>query len=227
MRCFARRGAAVLALAALVLLPAAAAAQVAVPLADTVAAAIAGRWGVDAARIVVEPVRGTAWPDAARDVQLRGAGADGTWVVAYAGENGQESVIVRAGVRAALPVATHDLPRGTALEPHDMARREVVRWGPPAAEATPVEAGWVTRRRVIAGEVLDGAAVGPPLAVRPGQDVRVIWTNGVVSVTLPDRAAGRAAVGERVYVRAITGRRLEGVAIAYGLVRVGPRGGDL
>jgi flagella basal body P-ring formation protein FlgA len=62
--------------------------------------------------------------------------------------------------------------------------------------------------------------VQAPLAVKPGQDVRIVYVHGPVELSLTGRAAGSGSIGERVAVRAETGKRLEGVIVAPGTVRV-------
>ena len=188
------------------------------------AALVAARWGVAASQVRVEPARGAAWPEDVEEIRLLGAGADGSWVVAYETSTGEGSLVIRAGVETEMAVAAHDIVRGAVLEMRDIAVRRDVRWGPPSSPEASVTAGWVARRRITAGEALDAAAVEPPLAVRAGQDVQIVWSNGSVQVSLQGRAAGRAAIGQKVYVRAGTGRRLEGTVIADGVVRVGPEG---
>lgn len=188
--------------------------------------AIAARWGVDPARVRVAPLRAAVWPVSTSAVRLLGAGVDGSWVVAFQDENGPGSLGVRAGVETDLSVATRDLPRGAILGAADIGSRRDVRWGPPArAGEVAVAAGWITRRRVKAGEALGPDVAEKPAAVVPGQEVRVIWARGEVSIAVSGRAAGRAAVGERVAVRADTGRRLEGIVSADGIVHVGPEVG--
>jgi flagella basal body P-ring formation protein FlgA len=188
--------------------------------------AIAARWGVDPARVRVAPLRGAEWPEVSSNVKLLGAGADGSWVIAFEDDSGPGSLGVRAGVETNMSVATRDLPRGATLGAEDIGSRRDVRWGPPARDGEEVvAAGWITRRRIKAGEALGSALAEKPAAVVPGQEVRVVWARGDISIAVSGRAAGRAAVGERVAVRADTGRRLEGIVIADGIVHVGPDAG--
>ena len=63
-------------------------------------------------------------------------------------------------------------------------------------------------------------AVAVPDAVKPGDDVRIVYVSGPVELVLVGRAAGSGAIGETVAVRAETGRRLEGVIVAPGTVRI-------
>ncbi len=189
-----------------------------------VAEAVAARWGVHAADVRVEPVRSASWPAEMRDVRVLGAGADGTWVVSFEAETGAASLIVRAGVERERMVAARDIARGAALSDADLTVRRLVQWGPPGSP-TQATAGWILRRRVTAGEAIDESVASPPPAVLPGQAVRVVWESGTVSIAVGGRAGGRATVGERVAVRTDTGRRLEGIVIADGVVRVGPDSG--
>jgi flagella basal body P-ring formation protein FlgA len=87
-----------------------------------------------------------------------------------------------------------------------------------------IEAGWTTKRRVRAGESLRAPLVESPRAVRPGDIVQLVVRRGSVTIALSGRAAGSAAIGERVAVRADTGRRMEGIVVEPGVVRIGPAG---
>ena len=191
-----------------------------------VAAAIAERWGIDADRVRLEwsPPRGAVRvPENAR-VELVGGGARGVWLVALVGaEPGDPGIRlwVRAGIERTEAVAARPLPRDVALSEQDLEYRTTVAWGDPAADAAAgVEPGWVTRRAIGNGEVLRPPAVAPPPAVRAGETVRVVVRRGAVELTLPARALGSAAKGERVAVRTEAGRRLEGTAAGPGTVRL-------
>lgn len=190
---------------------------------DRIRADIAGRWGVDAATVRVEwsspDMAATLADDAA--FRVIGGAADGVWFVDVDGAEGRAARLrLRAGVEAIVPVATRDLARGVTLESEDVAREATLVWGAPAELQDEVAAGWVTRRRIARGEVLTSPGVARPDAVKPGDDVRIVYVSGPVELVLAGRAAGSGAIGERVAVRAETGRRLEGVIVAPGTVRV-------
>jgi len=187
--------------------------------------AVALRWGVDPDRVRLE------W-GAVREAQpigenaafdLVGTGAGGSWIVAFAsGEPGAAPIRVRlrAGTEVDEPVAARDLERDVVLAAGDIAWTSVIRWGPPAGAAPEVRPGWVTRRRIAAGDALREPAVGPPLAVRAGETVEAVWSRGGITLTLPVRAAGSAVVGERVAVRTESGRRIQAIAVEPGRVRI-------
>ena len=200
-------------------LPAAPAAS----LLDRIRDDIAGRWGVDAAVVRVEWSAPALAADLVEDAAfgMIGGGADGVWYVDVEGAEGRASRLrLRAGTEAVLPVAAHDLERAVTLTADDIAHQSTVVWGAPAAARDEVEAGWVTRRRIARGEVLTAPGVARPDAVKPGDGVRIVYVSGPVELVLAGRAAGAGAIGERVAVRAETGRRLEGVIVAPGTVRV-------
>jgi flagella basal body P-ring formation protein FlgA len=150
-----------------------------------------------------------------------GGGADGVWYVDVDGAEGRAARLrLRAGTEAVVPVAAHDLERGVTLTAHDIALQPTVAWGPPGRGEDEVAPGWVTRRRIARGEPLVTPGVALPDAVKPGDDVRIVYVSGPVELVVMGRAAGSGAIGERVAVRAETGRRLEGVIVAPGTVKV-------
>jgi flagella basal body P-ring formation protein FlgA len=114
------------------------------------------------------------------------------------------------------PAAARDLPRGITLTEAD-----IVRGGDPALTATNADGvgeGWVTRRLIAAGEPLRRPAVAPPVWVVTGESVQVLYRVGSVEARLRGTAMGSASKDERVLVRIDTRRRVEGVAVAPGLV---------
>lgn len=208
------------ALAMLVALAAPAGAQ-STQLESRVAEAIAGRWGVGATLVRVElAAQDREWPDGADAFRLLGSGAGGSWIVVLEDGAGVRQLAVRAGVMIRQTVASRDLERGITLAPEDMTLESVVEWGPPQDGAPNVEPGWTVNRRIARGEPLRPPVVGPPLAIRPGDDVSVVVERNGFTITLGGRAAGGAAIGERVAVRAATGKRLEGIAVREGVVRI-------
>ncbi|HSW31130.1 MAG TPA: flagellar basal body P-ring formation chaperone FlgA [Longimicrobiales bacterium] len=194
--------------------------------AAAVARRVAERWGVDPAGVVLEwPALAGSWPpEGATDVALVGNGAGGHWVV-RSDAAADPGVRVRAAVRRAVPRAARDLPQGHVLAEADVEAGQELAWGPPGADPAPSVVGWRTVRPLSAGEALRPPAAQPPLAVRPGEAVEVVWTRAGVSITLPGTAAGAAPVGGEVAVRTRDGRRLHGVARAPGVVDVTQGGG--
>jgi len=200
--------------------PPAAGATTAAGAAAEVAAAIAQRWGTDARSIVVEMISPSPWPAAGTPFRLTGSGDDGRWAVWFEESGSARQLLVHAGVRTAVVTAATDLERGVMLEAAHLSSVTGVRWGAPSAGDPPVEPGWITRRRIAKGEPIRRPAAEPPRAVRPGDDVRIEVVHGAITLSLEGRAAGSAAIGETVAVRAQTGKRLEGTVITAGLVRV-------
>jgi flagella basal body P-ring formation protein FlgA len=188
---------------------------------SAVARAIAARWGVQATNVQLEVVSGE-WPADANAFRLLGDGVAGNWAVAL--EATGDRIIVRAGVLMRVVKAARDLERGTVLVDADMNADVDVIWGPPSRQEPLIEAGWLTKRRVRMGETLRPPVVEAPRAVRPGDVVTLVVERGSVTITLTGRAAGSAAIGERVAVRAGTGRRMEGVVVEAGVVRIGTPG---
>lgn len=185
--------------------------------------AVAERWGVEPGVVRLEWT--AASPDAAladdAAFELVGSGAGGIWWLSVRDAEGAAMrVRVRAGVEGVEPVAARRLERGIELTAADISQATVVHWGEPPADAPAVGAGWVTRRVIAAGEPLRPPAVAPPLLVSAGDLVQVIVRRGAVELTLRARATGAAAAGERVPVRTDAGRRLQGIAVARGVVRI-------
>jgi flagellar basal body P-ring formation protein FlgA len=114
-------------------------------------------------------------------------------------------------------VAARQLPRGQVLTVDDVAVQ-----GNDAARCTPHAAvvGSVTRRVIAAGEVLREPAVAPPDLIAVNQPVNVVWRDAGIEVRLKGTAMNAAPAGGRVTVRIDVRRRLEGIALAPGLVQV-------
>lgn len=186
-----------------------------------VAAAIAVRWGVDATAVTVELISDAEWPVTGTPFRLVGTGDDGRWSVRFEAEPTARQLLVRAGVLASVVTAARDIERGVELSVADLRRTTEVRWGAPQSIGLQPQPGWVARRRIAQGEQVRRPAAEPPDAVKSGDDVTIEVIRGAVTLTLSGRAAGSAAIGEIVAVRAATGKRLEGVVIAPGLIRIG------
>jgi len=193
-------------------------------LAQVVREALARQWGVVPESLVLEwgTPRGGDIPPDYQTVDLIGHGRDGRWVVAFRPEVGSpdaRSVLLRAGVIRSVPVARRALERGARLEESDLEFQSRTRWGP--GEATDsCQVGWIAQRRIDAGEVLAKPAVRPPLMVVSGRPVRVVWSNGKVSLTVQATAVSSGSRGERVFVRTSEGTRLDGVVQGPGLVLI-------
>ena len=125
----------------------------------------------------------------------------------------QPGAAARAPRAATGYVATRPLPRGTVLAADDMAPA-----APNAAGSAPV--GWTTKRMIAAGEPLRAPAVAPPDAIRSGQPVDVVYSDGAIRLRLKGTALNAAPVGARVAVRIDARRRLEGVAVGPSTVQL-------
>jgi flagellar basal body P-ring formation protein FlgA len=116
-------------------------------------------------------------------------------------------------------VATHALARGAVLGAGDFTYRDTtVRF---SLDTNTVAAGWVTRRVIAAGEVLRVPAVEAPTLVSANQPVELEYEDQNVRLTVRGTATRRGSMGERVEVRTEQGRRMEGVVVAPGRVRIG------
>ena len=122
------------------------------------------------------------------------------------------------GVERSVPVATRVLARGVTLSPADyQVTVAVVRTA--LRTATAADSGWVTRRPIAAGEPLVEPAVGPPALVTAGQPVHFVAEAGGVHLSVRGTAATTGALGDRIWVRMDSGRRLRGLVTAPGIVR--------
>jgi len=142
------------------------------------------------------------------------------WALGVAG-----ALLLSAGVAAAqqtAPTAARALPRGYTLTVEDLVYGEAAAPTddrPPPTDDQPGP-GWVTRRAVRAGEVLREPAVAPPPVVRAGEPVEAVWAEDGIEVRIRGTALGTAAAGQRVAVRTENRKRIEGVAVAPGEVRI-------
>jgi flagella basal body P-ring formation protein FlgA len=118
-------------------------------------------------------------------------------------------------------VATHVIPRGTALSADDFEMRDTtLRMSGSQPDTTPVVAGWVTRRLINAGEILRSPAVEAPAIVNANAAVLIEWSDGNVSLTVHGIAARNGALGDRIPVRSDLGKRFEATVVAPGRVRI-------
>jgi flagella basal body P-ring formation protein FlgA len=122
------------------------------------------------------------------------------------------------GVERSVPVAVRALARGAALSPSDYRVAAVV-VRPALRDAAAADSGWVTRRAISEGEALIEPAVGPPALVTSGQPVNFVAQTGAVRLSVRGTAASAGSLGDRIWVRMDSGRRLRGVVTAPGTVQ--------
>lgn len=183
---------------------------------------VATRWNVTPDRIAIEwsPVpRGTEVPDQP-EVELLGSGLDGWWVAAIRAPGTDARVRMRAGVWTPVGVAARPISRGSELTSEDIVLSEAVAWGPPAPRAI-AQPGWTLRRAVETGDPLVTPTVEPPVMVRSGDQVELSFQRGAIALSVEGVALGTAREGERIRVRASTGRLVQGIAVGPGRVRAG------
>jgi flagella basal body P-ring formation protein FlgA len=128
----------------------------------------------------------------------------------------------RGMARVRLTVATRALQRGDTLRASDIAVIDtsiIWRWNTPP-DTTRAQPGWITRRAIMAGEVLRSPAVGAAPIVKAGTQVSVFYQDGPVRILLTGVATNNAALGAPVSVRIDATRRLDGVAVAANTVRL-------
>jgi flagella basal body P-ring formation protein FlgA len=128
------------------------------------------------------------------------------------------TTVAALGVERSVPVASRALARGVAVSPSDYRIATVV-VRPALRGAAAADSGWVTRRAVAEGEALIEPAVGPPALVTAGQAVNFVAQTGTVRLSVRGTAASAGALGDRVWVRLDSGRRLRGLVAAPGTVQ--------
>jgi flagella basal body P-ring formation protein FlgA len=131
---------------------------------------------------------------------------------------GAQAPAAPLGVERTVPVAARALPRGTTISPADyQIIPTVVR--PALKSALAADSGWITRRPIAAGEALVEPAVGPPALVTSGQAVTFVAEQAGIRLAIHGTAATGGALGDQVWVRMESGRRLRGVITAPATVR--------
>jgi len=217
------------------------AARPAPAIAPRVATVIATEWRVPESTVRLEWGRGAESVPADAPFRLVGKGTDGWFALAwkrdeadaqaksatraneYAQANGpaQEdagAVRVRAGTIDTVFVAARSLSSGSRIAPGDLRPEERVRFGPPAgARRETPGLNWEVRRPLAAGDVAAWPAVVSPILITSGEEIRMDWRRGGVTVSVTGIAMNSARKGECVRAR-VAGRRerLVGTATAPG-----------
>lgn len=159
--------------------------------------------------------------DRITNIQVLGGGRNGHWVVSLHLEDTDPdrlSLSMRAGIQRWVPVASTTLARGEVVESNQIEYQPQVNWGPSDGFPDVAEPGWVTQRRIDAGEVLTRPGVRPPLMVVSGGPVQLIWSSGALKISLDGTAVGSGSMGETIYVRTEQGSRMSGVITGPGTV---------
>lgn len=192
-------------------------------LAAAVAGTVARQWVVDSSAIQLAwgAIPAAAVLSDSTPFSLTGKGGDG-WLIALFEPpmRSPVAVRVRAGVLDSVVVAARPLASGSTLVAGDIKCEVKVRWGVPVPRTRPGE-GWVLRRSLAMGQELAPSAVSAPQVVRSGDQVRVEWQRGVVTVALDGVALASGALGETVSVRlAERGGQRRGRVMGPGSVRL-------
>lgn len=179
-------------------------------------------WQVSPDEMVLEfgPVRTTWVPGPELNVELRGTGRGGQWIVAASDPAGSVSIRLKAGFSVLRTVAVRPLARGHVVTEDDITLSRMAIWGIEDLDADQDVIGWVARRAVGSGDLLEPPTVEPPAAVTSGTPVKIELTMGSVGITMMGTALGTVPIGGTVYVRTSSGERLQGEAIAPGRVRI-------
>jgi flagella basal body P-ring formation protein FlgA len=135
------------------------------------------------------------------------------------------TLYLRAEVSASIeiPVLAEALPRGSVISADDLIVREQTITTRSADLITDRSRliGMALKRPLPAGSPLYYASVSKPRVVERGQTVTLIAGGGGVEVRMQGKAMGSGAEGDRLWVTNLSsGRRLEGIVLADGSVRV-------
>ena len=120
-----------------------------------------------------------------------------------------------------IPVAARDITRGAVLSSSDIKWTDTTLTdGSTPTAAVDVAPGWVARRVIRAGEILQEPGVTKPDLVNAGDAVEVIYSTPGVAIRVRGTAVGRGSKGDEVYVRLDNRRRLRGIIAGPNTVRV-------
>jgi flagella basal body P-ring formation protein FlgA len=132
---------------------------------------------------------------------LEGSGTGGRWTVALPEDGRVRRVPVRTSVRVLVPVAARTLSRGSVVEPSDVDWKPGVRTGPSDPGSAMGIPGSVVARPLAPGDILAPPAIRPPVAVRVGEGVMVVWNGTTVQARREGTALRTGALGDTVDVR--------------------------
>ncbi len=150
-------------------------------------------------------------------------GTRGAFVIEFRRADGRPlAVRLRAGVLDRVVVAARPLAVGATLQEEDLSFAQRSRWGPPGeSSASTPEAGWVVRRAAASGDILEEPTVQPPLLVRPGSRVTLVWQRNSVRISIVGSAINGGALGDEVRVRLDDRRgRVRGVVTGEAMARL-------
>lgn len=119
-----------------------------------------------------------------------------------------------------MPIAARDLMRGAILSSGDIKWADTTLTDGTIPEAASVAPGWVARRVIRAGEILQEPGVAKPDLIIAGDAVDVIYSTQGVAVSVRGTAIGRGGKGDEVYIRLDNRRRLRGIIAGPNTVRV-------
>jgi flagella basal body P-ring formation protein FlgA len=122
--------------------------------------------------------------------------------------------------REKIPVAAHDLVRGAVLSSGDIKWADTTLSDGTVPEAAKVAPGWIARRVIRAGEILQEPGVTQADLISAGDAVDVVYSTPGVAIKVRGTAVGRGAKGDEVYVRLDNRRRLRGIIAGPNTVRV-------
>lgn len=135
------------------------------------------------------------------------------------------TLYLRADVSAAveIPVLRAGLPRGALISARDleMRQRRITRTTADMIMDPQAAIGMELKRPLPAGSALQHAQMALPRLVARGQTVTLVAGDGGLEVRMQGKAMGDGAEGDRLMVtNQRSGRRVEGVVLADGSVRI-------
>lgn len=140
-------------------------------------------------------------------------------------EVGRAQGMAQIDVAVPLVVTAVDVPRGALITPEMLqTRRGSLRQAPRGALLDPAQAaGLIAAQSLRAGAVLTDRSVAPPLLVRRGETVTVVFESEALRITDRAEAAQDGAAGDEIAVRNLqSGRTLRALVTGPRTVRVLP-----
>lgn len=108
-------------------------------------------------------------------------------------------------------IATKDIQRGVTIEAHHASCN--------STESTSI-VGWITKRIIKKGELLDRPAIAPPNLLVDKSSVRAVYKDAGLMVSINVIALGDGSLGDTVLVRTPNRRRIKTVVTDTNTVRI-------
>lgn len=121
-----------------------------------------------------------------------------------------------------LLVSARQLPSGHVLQKQDLVSQKMEISQTEGLTDPGQAIGKVLRYSIAAGQVLRESMLRQPYSVKQGQIVHLVVQGGGFSIRSEGAALGNAGEGRNVQVRSLSGRVIDGIAQANGVVEIDP-----